>query len=288
MTTRETTALLPLDDIGLNLSFSDRAMVMAYGAVQWLWLLRSLHGGRKADKAALLRHLDLPLDSLPNLGSWKADTHFLWHIVKAIEQLRPAQVVELGCGASSFVIARALQLNGGGRCISYDQHKEFAAITQEWIVENDISADIRHAPLGPSPDGWPGHWCQLSDVPAEIDLLIVDGPPWAIPRTFAARRPACSRASVRAEWCCSTMPQDWASGWLRVGGGRSITTCALCSTATAQKARWSGASSLTDIDVPDFLRGRPGRNDLRSHQITDDIKRCPAHVEKAVHSQYQA
>ena len=180
MTTRETTALLPLNDIDLNLSLGDRFMVMAYGAVQWPWLLRSLHGGRKADKAALLRHLDLPLDALPNLGSWKADTNFLWHIVRAIEELRPQVVVELGCGASSFVIARALQLNGGGRCVSYDQHKEFAAITQEWICENNIPADIRHAPLGPSPDGWSGHWYQLTGVPAEIDLLVVDGPPWAI------------------------------------------------------------------------------------------------------------
>ena len=180
MTTRETTALLPLDDIGLDLSLGDRLMVMAYGAVQWLWLLRSLHGGRKADKAALLEHLGLPLDSLPNLGSWKADTNFLWHIVRAIEELRPQSVVELGCGASSFIISRALQLNGGGHCVSYDQHKEFAAITQQWISENDIAADIRHAPLGPAPAGWPGHWYQLSDVPAEIDLLIVDGPPWAI------------------------------------------------------------------------------------------------------------
>ena len=180
MTTRETTALLSLDNAGLNLSVSDRAMVIAYGAVQWPWLLRSLHGGRKADKAALLQHLELPMDALPNLGSWKADTNFLWHIVNAIEELRPSQVVELGCGASSLIIARALQLNGGGRCISYDQHKEFAAITKEWIVDNNIPAEIRHAPLGPSPDGWPGHWYQLSDVPAEIDLLIVDGPPWAI------------------------------------------------------------------------------------------------------------
>lgn len=180
MTTRDTTALLLLDDVGLNLSISDRAMVIAYGAVQWPWLLRSLHGGRKADKAALLHHLDLPLDALPNLGSWKADTNFLWHIVNAIEELRPAHVVELGCGASSFIIARALQLNGGGRCVSYDQHKEFAAITEDWIADNNIPGDIRHAPLGPSPDGWPGHWYQLSGVPAEIDLLIVDGPPWAI------------------------------------------------------------------------------------------------------------
>ncbi|MBL0925820.1 MAG: class I SAM-dependent methyltransferase [Sphingomonadaceae bacterium] len=180
MTTRETTALLPLNDIDLDLSLGDRAMVLGYGAVQWPWLLRSLHGGRKADKAALLAYLDLPQDALPNLGSWKADTNFLWHIVRAIEEMRPAQVVELGCGASSFVIARALQKFGGGNLVSYDQHREFASITQEWVRENGMTVDIRHAPLGPSPVGWAGHWYQLVDVPTEIDLLVVDGPPWAI------------------------------------------------------------------------------------------------------------
>jgi predicted O-methyltransferase YrrM len=180
MTTRETTALLPLNDIDLDLSLSDRAMVMAYGAIQWPWLLRSLHGGRKAEKTALLHYLDLPLDALPNLGSWKADTNFLWHIVHAIEQMRPTQVVELGCGASSFIMARALQKFGGGNLVSYDQHREFASITQEWVRENGMPVSIRHAPLGPAPADWVGHWYQLSDVPAEIDLLVVDGPPWAI------------------------------------------------------------------------------------------------------------
>jgi predicted O-methyltransferase YrrM len=180
MTTRETTAYMPLQDLDLSLSLSDRCMVMAYGAIQWPWLLRSLHGGRKKDKAALLAYLGLPLDALPNLGSWKADTHFLWHIVSAIEDMRPAQVVELGCGASTFVAVRALQLFGGGKIVSFDQHAAFAQTTQDWIRDNDMDAEIRYAPLGAPPAGWPGHWYQLSDVPNEIDLLIVDGPPWAI------------------------------------------------------------------------------------------------------------
>lgn len=180
MTTRETTAYMPLHDLDLSLSLGDRFMVMAYGAIQWPWLLRSLHGGRKKDKAALLAYLGLPLDALPNLGSWKADTHFLWHIVSAIEEMRPAQVVELGCGASTFVAARALQLFGSGKIVSFDQHAAFAQTTQDWIRDNDMDAEIRYAPLGAPPAGWPGHWYQLSDVPNEIDLLIVDGPPWAI------------------------------------------------------------------------------------------------------------
>jgi len=180
MTTRETTAYMPLHDLDLSLSLGDRVMVMAYGAIQWPWLLRSLDGGRKKDKAALLAYLGLPIDALPNLGSWKADTNFLWHIVSTIEDMRPAQVVELGCGASTFIAARALQLFGGGKIVSFDQHAAFAQTTQDWIRDNDMDAEIRHAPLGAPPIGWPGHWYQLSDVPKEIDLLIVDGPPWAI------------------------------------------------------------------------------------------------------------
>jgi predicted O-methyltransferase YrrM len=185
MTTKETTQVLALNDVDLPRTISDRLMVMAYGAIQWPWLLRSLHGGRKMEKLALLDYLKLPVDALPNLGSWKADTQFLSHIISAIELLKPQNVVELGCGASSLVISRALQLNGGGQLDSYDQHAEFAAATQQWICENALpcteqAGAIHHAPLGPSPAGWPGFWYQLSHLPDNIDLLIIDGPPWAI------------------------------------------------------------------------------------------------------------
>ncbi len=185
MTTKETTQALALTDVNLPRTFSDRLMVMAYGAIQWPWLLRSLHGGRKMDKLALLEYLKLPVDALPNLGSWKADTQFLGHIVSAIEHLKPQNVVELGCGASSLVISRALQLNGGGQLNSYDQHADFAAATQQWISEHDLTGTgvagaIHHAPLGPSPAAWPGFWYQLCHVPETIDLLVIDGPPWAI------------------------------------------------------------------------------------------------------------
>lgn len=182
MTSRETTHLLARADgyDALPRPFRERIEVIAFGAIQWPWLLRSLWGGRKADKAALLARLDLPDDALPNLGSWKADTRFLVHIVDAIERRRPATVVELGCGASSLVIARALQKYGGGHLVSYDQHLDFVTATGEWLAGHGLAADIRHAPLGPPPGDWPGLWYQLADVPRDIDLLVIDGPPWAL------------------------------------------------------------------------------------------------------------
>lgn len=180
MTSREATGLWVQSDDNIRLSLSDKFAVCAYGALQWPWLLRSLSGGRRADKYALLDRLDLPHNALPNLGSWKADTVFLAHICHAIENLRPQHVVELGCGASTFVIGQALALNGGGRLSSFDQHAGFVAATRQWLADHGIVAELRHAPLGPAPKGWPGHWYQLDHLPTSIGLLVIDGPPWAI------------------------------------------------------------------------------------------------------------
>lgn len=182
MTSRDTTHFLARPDIydALPRPLRERLDVIAFGAIQWPWLLHSLWGGRKADKAALLHRLDLPGDALPHLGSWKADTRFLTHIVDAIEMLRPATVVELGCGASSLVIAKALAMHGSGRLISYDQHQDFVAATGQWLASQGATADLRHAPLGPPPGDWPGLWYQLADLPTDIGLLVIDGPPWAL------------------------------------------------------------------------------------------------------------
>lgn len=180
MTSRDTTGLLSRAEEGASRPLEEQLFAFAWGAIQWPWLLRSLHGGRKAEKRALLARLDLPHDALPNLGSWKADTIFLHHIVDAIERLQPRQVVELGCGASSLVIARALERNGGGRLTSFDQDAGFAAATAAWLAGHGLSAQIDHAPLHSDPSPWASTWYDLSHVPAEIDLLVIDGPPWAI------------------------------------------------------------------------------------------------------------
>lgn len=185
MTSRETTPWLPLADEGMwpegvRRSPADIAHVVAFGALNWPWLLRSLSGGSRKAKAKLLERLDLAPDALPHLGSWKADTGFLTLIVDQIEKQRPATIVELGAGASSLIVARALQKNGDGRLISCDQHEDFVAATREWLHEYEVDAELRATPFRRAPAGWPGIWYDHGPLPSQIDLLLIDGPPWTI------------------------------------------------------------------------------------------------------------
>lgn len=185
MTSRETTGLLPRGGsahvVGApGRSWKDWAALLAIGAIQWPWLLRSLHGGSLREKHALLDRLSLPHDALPNLGSWKADTGLLALVVDHILAARPKLVVEFGTGASTLIVARALQIAGGGTLISFDQHGEFVDATRQWLAAHGLSADLRAAPLRPSPGGWPGLWYDTGPLPDGIDFLLVDGPPWTI------------------------------------------------------------------------------------------------------------
>jgi len=184
MTTREATGLLSIGDTPVigseGRSLGDWATTLAFGAIQWPWLLRSLHGGRLADKHRLLDRLDLPYDALPYLGSWKADTGLLTLIVDHIFARRPKLVVEFGAGASTLVLARALKKAGGGRLISFDQHADFVDATRDWLADHGLTADLHAVALRPSPGGWPGLWYDHGPLPDGIDLMLIDGPPWSI------------------------------------------------------------------------------------------------------------
>ena len=180
MTSRELTGLLSLDEAAPPSQISDFLWRMGFGFIGWPWLVRSLSGGRRVEKYALLDMLGLPHDALPHLGSWKADMGFLRHIVAQIARLRPQTVVELGAGASTLITARALALHGGGRLVSFDQHRDFAEATGAWLHDHGLSAEVRHAPLSADPDQWPGRWYALDDVPERIDMLVIDGPPWSV------------------------------------------------------------------------------------------------------------
>lgn len=185
MTSRDQTGYLPksAEDrvVGsAGRSVGDWATLLAFGAVQWPWLLRSLHGGSKAAKQALLDRLGLPRDALPNLGSWKADTGLLTLVADHILAARPRTIVEFGTGASTLIVARALEMAGGGSFISFEQHPEFVQATRDWLAEHRLLADLRAVPLRPADKGWSGLWYDHGELPESIDFLLIDGPPWTI------------------------------------------------------------------------------------------------------------
>lgn len=183
MTTKLLTGLLakPFDaETPARVTRGERAFQIAFGAIQWPWLLRSLYGGTQEQKQALLERIGLAPDALPHLGSWKADTFMLHRLVDMIEERRPQNVVELGSGATSLVIAQALSRNGGGTLHSYDQHAPFVSEMGSWLGEHGLAAEFHHAPLIQRDARWPGLWYGLTAVPLSIDLLVIDGPPWAV------------------------------------------------------------------------------------------------------------
>ena len=183
MTSRESTRFWPVADSDTEpvMTWRERAMVGLFAPIQAPWLLRSLYGGTKASKAALLGRLGLPSDALPHLGSWKADTGLLHYLVDRIERDRPRRVVEFGCGASTLIIGKALADNGGGRLTSYENSADFVDATRGWLDEHEIAHDIRVAPLRRSDaDDWPGPFYAPERVPERINLMLIDGPCWTL------------------------------------------------------------------------------------------------------------
>ncbi|MCU0726250.1 MAG: class I SAM-dependent methyltransferase [Planctomycetes bacterium] len=143
----------------------------------------------------------LGFDALvPPLRSWAISPDLGWHLVKTILETKPRLVVELGSGASTILIGKALRRVGAGRLVSIE-HEAAYAVDTWWFVEQHGLTDlveVREAPLEPvEVAGRRFSWYRTDSIEdlRDIDLLLIDGPPWLVGK--GARLPALPQLGHR-------------------------------------------------------------------------------------------
>lgn len=92
------------------------------------------------------------------------------------------EVVELGSGVSTVVLGRLLAQRGG-RITAVEHDPSWAGVVRGLLKSDGLTewARLIEGPLDPHPLALDGaHWypeSALAELPAGIDLLLVDGPP---------------------------------------------------------------------------------------------------------------
>jgi hypothetical protein len=128
-------------------------------------------------------HHELALkQALPPLRGWAASPDFLLALERQARRQKPQTVVECSSGASTAVLARCMQLNGGGKVYSLEHDPEYASRTRAELVRMELQeyAEVLDAPLKEIEIGGQRfNWYDLSALPDDvrIDLLAIDGPP---------------------------------------------------------------------------------------------------------------
>jgi hypothetical protein len=103
-------------------------------------------------------------------------------VVSEILAARPQNVLEVGSGVSTIVSAYALANAGSGKIYSLEHDRSYFEWTRHCLNDHGISewVELVHAPLVEVPlrrGVW--QWYDLSAIqlPAQIELLVIDGPP---------------------------------------------------------------------------------------------------------------
>lgn len=191
---------MPNYPVALALDLAARAGVGAIRASRWVRAAakgdldrhRAALAGDAAARVRLGALVGLAPSDFPMTDGWAGTFPFLEFLAETVAARQPATVVEYGSGVSTLVIAAALKrLGGSRRFVSYDHHAGFAEQTRRRLAELGLSADVRAVPLTDSAaQGYPGKFYASADLPGEIDLLVIDGPPaWLTAGTRGAAAP---------------------------------------------------------------------------------------------------
>jgi predicted O-methyltransferase YrrM len=142
--------------------------------------------------------------ALPVTENWSAAEDFLLLLADYCLTGKPKTIVECSSGTSSLVLARCCQLNQCGHVYSLENGDEFAAQTRQQLEDFSLTGycDVMHAPLKDYAIADEiFQWYDISHLSlADIDLLVIDGPPGFIQKQ--SRYPALPLlAPLLAEHC---------------------------------------------------------------------------------------
>lgn len=176
--------------LGEVLGAASIPLTLGLAVMVLMGLLLHLYRARQQEDAAQLRQVQalltlytqIPLRGpLPWMTGWAATPELATTLYELVRTHRPRRVVELGSGASTLVIAYALEQNGEGQLLSLDQDATYGAATARQLAAHGLEAHatVVHAPLVEVPlEGKTWTWYDPQQLPQEgpVDLLVVDGP----------------------------------------------------------------------------------------------------------------
>lgn len=119
----------------------------------------------------------------------------LVYVCNTIVHRAPAEIVECGAGASTVVLARLLAERGSGRVTALEHDPGWAGVVRRQLAVEGLDA-LGRVVLAPLERRWYGD-AGVAELPASIDLLVVDGPPADRPELARSRAPALSRLEPR-------------------------------------------------------------------------------------------
>jgi predicted O-methyltransferase YrrM len=129
-----------------------------------------------------LRKLLSSTQQLPHLGGFAFSPQSALRLARLILDRKPSTVVEFGSGSSTVVAASCLQMIGGGKIISFEHDQRYSKKCSMLISQCHLEdyATVIHAPLKDMPineKNWRWYGINNNDMPGNINLVIVDGPP---------------------------------------------------------------------------------------------------------------
>lgn len=131
-------------------------------------------------EAHLLELLN-PIAPLPPYDDWTIAPDFAVLLASHILLTRPETVVELGAGLSTLVIGYALKKTGRGKLVSVEHHKAYSQKIETMVQAHGLESHVQivQSPLAACAEMPGQRWYTLraDQLPANIDLLVVDGSP---------------------------------------------------------------------------------------------------------------